>query len=450
MAAPGLKDKIPPHDDEAERAALGAMLMDSDAIAAAMQYLRPGDFYSNANNLVYSAILGVYDKNIKADILTVTGELRQSGRLDEAGGSAYVSSLTSVVPSSANIEYYAITVQNYSLRRALLRVSGEISVKIFNESIESRMILEETQQRIFELSDNRQAFSYQSVRDLLPGAIQIIENQFKTKKEYTGIPSGYDDLDALTSGFQPSEFIIIGARPSIGKTALALSMAANITIRKKIPAAFFTLEMPAIALVQRLISMETKIGSELLRTGFIKTSDFPSILEAAGDINEAPLFIMDMPNMKLLDLRAQARRIRSREKVEIIFIDYLGLISSENTNMPRYEQMSEISRSLKSLARELNIPLVVLCQLTREAEKEKPNLSSIRDTGSIEQDAEVVMFLHREREHDKKSTDAPPPNPAEGSKTSLILAKQRNGPVGTVDLVFMSKYAKFESMAKNH
>jgi replicative DNA helicase len=449
MAAPGLQDKIPPHDDEAERAALGAMLMDVDAIGAAMQYLRPGDFYSNANNLVYSAILGVYDKNVKADILTVTGELRQSGKLDEAGGSAYVSSLTSVVPSSANIEYYAQTVQSYSLRRSLLRVAGEINAKIFNESMESRMILEETQQRIFELSDNRQAFSYQSVKALLPGAIQIIENQFKTKKEYTGIPSGYDDLDKLTSGFQPSEFIIIGARPSIGKTALALSMAANITIKKKIPAAFFTLEMPAMALVQRLISMETKIGSELLRTGFIKSSDFPAILDAAGNINEAPLFIMDMPNMKLLDLRAQARRIRSMENVGIIFIDYLGLISSENSHMPRYEQMSEISRSLKSLARELNIPIVVLCQLTREAEKEKPNLSSIRDTGSIEQDADVVMFLHRAREHDKKSGD-PPPNPGEGSETSLILAKQRNGPVGTVDLVFMSKYAKFEPMIKKY
>jgi replicative DNA helicase len=315
--------------------------------------------------------------------------------------------------------------------------------------MESRMILEETQQRIFELSDNRQTFSYQSVKALLHNAIQIIENQFKTKKEYTGIPSGYDGLDKLTSGFQPSEFIIIGARPSIGKTALALSMAANITIRKKLPAAFFTLEMPAMALVQRLISMETKIGAELLRTGFIKTSDFPAILAAAGDINEAPLFIMDMPNMKLLDLRAQARRIRSRENVGIIFIDYLGLISSENSHMPRYEQMSEISRSLKSLARELNIPIVVLCQLTREAEREKPTLSSIRDSGSIEQDADVVMFLHRERESDKKSGEQPPQT-GEGSKTSLILAKQRNGPVGTVELIFMSKYAKFESYIKNH
>ncbi|GHT92446.1 replicative DNA helicase [Spirochaetia bacterium] len=447
MAAPILKDKIPPHDDEAERAALGAMLMDADAIGTAMQYLQPGDFYSNANNRVFDAIRGVYDKGVKADILTVTGELRQNGKLDEAGGAAYVSSLTSVVPSSANIEYYAKTVQNYSLRRALLRVSGEISAKIFNESMESRMILEETQQRIFDLSDNRQAFSYKSAKQIVPGAMKIIENAYNSKKEFTGIPSGFDELEKYTSGFHPSEFIIIGARPSIGKTALALTMTSHIAIKRKIPTAFLTLEMSEMALMQRLIAMEARIESNNLRNGFLKSSDYQALMDAAGNIYEAPLYIVDMPNMKILDLRAQARRIRAQQKVEIIFIDYLGLISSENNFIPRYEQISEISRSLKSLARELDIPIVVLCQLTREAEKEKPTLSSIRDSGSIEQDADVVMFLHRERESDKKSGDQQPPA-GEGSKTSLILAKQRNGPVGTVDLVFMSKYAKFESMTR--
>ncbi|GHU18157.1 replicative DNA helicase [Spirochaetia bacterium] len=449
MAAPVLKDKIPPHDDEAERAALGAMLMDADAIGAAMQHLHKGDFYSNANNLVFEAILGVYDKSVKADILTVTGELRQNGKLDEAGGAAYVSSLTTVVPSSANIEYYAKTVQGYSLRRALLRVSGEISAKIFNESMESRMILEETQQRIFDLSDNRQVLSYKSAKEIVPGALKIIEDAYHSKQEYTGVPSGFDELEKYTSGFHPSEFIIIGARPSIGKTALALTMTSHIAIKKRIPAAFFTLEMSEMALMQRLIAMEGRIESNNLRNGFLKSSDYQDLLHAAENIYEAPLYIVDMPNMKILDLRAQARRIRAQQKVEIIFIDYLGLISSENNFIPRYEQISEISRSLKSLARELDIPIVVLCQLTREAEREKPTLSSIRDSGSIEQDADVVMFLHRERESDKKSGDAPPPT-GEGSKTSLILAKQRNGPVGTVDLVFMSKYAKFESMTKKY
>jgi replicative DNA helicase len=437
---------IPPHDDEAERAALGAMLMDGDAIAASRELLEPGDFYSKANNLVYNAVLGLFDKGVAADILTVTGELRQGGKLEQAGGASYVSSLTTVVPTSANIEYYAQTVQSYSLRRALLRVAGEINAKVFDETLESRIILEEIQQRIFDLSYNRSAIRYQNIGKILPEAIKIIENFAKSNKEYTGIPSGFDELDKLTSGFHSSEFIIIGARPSIGKTALALTMAANISIRNKIPAAFFTLEMSAIALAQRLLSMEARINAASLRSGYLKSRDFMDMVDAAANIYEAPLYIVDTPNMKLMDLRAQARRIRAQENVEIIFIDYLGLISSENYNVPRFEQMSEISRSLKSLARELDIPIVVLCQLNREAEKERPNLSSIRDSGSIEQDADVVMFLHRERESAKKPEET---QNHDGSKTSLILSKQRNGPVGTIDLVFLPQYAKFESMARH-
>jgi replicative DNA helicase len=444
MAAPA----VPPHDDEAERAALGAMLMDADAITASIEYLRPGDFYSNANNLVYEAILGLFNKGLAADILTVTGELRQNGKLDQAGGAAYVAGLTTVVPSSRNIAYYAQTVQSYSLRRALLRVSAGINAKVFDETQESRIILEETQQRIFELSDNRNSIRYQSLKEVLPETIEIIEKLTRSNKEYTGIPSGFDELDKLTSGFHPAEFIIIGARPSIGKTALALTMAANISVRSRTPAAFFTLEMPAIALMQRLLAMEARINAGALRSGFLRTSDFNAILGAAESIYEAPLYIVDMPNMKLMDLRAQARRIRAQEQVKIMFIDYLGLISSENYSVPRVEQMSEISRSLKSLARELEIPIVVLCQLNREAERERPNLSSIRDSGSIEQDADVVMFLHRDRESHKNSEEAAERD-SKKNKTSLILSKQRNGPVGTINLTFMPQYAKFESWTRD-
>jgi replicative DNA helicase len=437
---------VPPHDDEAERAALGAMLMDGDAIATSIEYLRPGDFYSGANNLVYTAILGLFNKGVAADILTVAGELRQSGKLEQAGGAAYVASLTTVVPSSANIAYYAQTVQAYSLRRALLRVSSEVSAKVFDETMESRVILEETQQRIFELGDNRNTIRYQSAKEVVHETIKIIESLTKSNQEYTGIPTGFDDLDKLTSGFHPSEFIIIGARPSIGKTALALTMAANITIHSKISAAYFTLEMPAIALMQRLLSIEARINVSSLRSGFLTSRDFKNILDAAENIYEAPLYIVDMPNMKLMDLRAQARRIRLQEKIEILFIDYLGLISSEQYNVPRFEQISDISRSLKSLARELDIPIVALCQLNREAEKVQPNLSSIRDSGSIEQDADVVMFIHRERESKKNDAAA---KEDDGNKTSLILSKQRNGPVGTVNLTFIPQYAKFESWTRD-
>jgi replicative DNA helicase len=445
MAAAGLKDKIPPHNEEAEQAVLGALLLDEEAIATAIQYLRPNDFYITANNRIYEAILGLFNKGLKADIITVTGELRQAGKLDEAGGPDYVASLTNVVPSSANIEYYAQTVQDYSLRRALLRVSYDTSARSFDESMEPRLILEETQQKLFDLSDNRHAFSFKSAKEIIPDAIKIIENIYHSKQEYTGIPSGFPDLDKLTSGFQRSELIIIGARPSMGKTALALTMAAHISITKKIPTAFFTLEMSDMALAQRLISSEARIESNALRTGWLKSDDLQKLLKAAGNIYEAPLYIVDMPNMKLLDLRAQARRLRAQQRVEIIFIDYLTLISSENFRLQRHEQIAEISRSLKSLARELDIPIVVLSQLTREAEKEKPNLSAIRESGSIEQDADVVMFLHRDRESDKK----PDEDIGEGSKTSLILAKQRNGPVGTIEITFLRKYTKFAPLSRN-
>ncbi|MDR2797537.1 MAG: replicative DNA helicase [Treponema sp.] len=444
--APGLKDKIPPHDTMAEQATLGALLLDKEAIATAIQYLRPDDFYSHANNKVYDAILNLFNKGLTADILTVSEELRQNGKLEEVGGPAYVASLTNVVPSSANIEYYAQTVQNYALRRALIRVSNEVIAKTFDESQESRSILEETQQQIFELTDKGHTFSFRDTKEILKQTIEVIDRLYKLKKNITGIPSGFDELDKLTAGFQASELIIIGARPSMGKTALALTMASHIAIRNKIPTAFFTLEMSDLALMLRLISSEAMIHANAIRTGFLTAADFTNLLEAASNIYDAPLYIVDMPNMKLLDLRAQARRLRAQQQVEIIFIDYLTLISSENARLQRHEQIAEISRSLKSLARELKIPIVALSQLTREAEKDKPNLSSIRESGSIEQDADVVMFLHRERDSDQKADDK---DMEAGKKTNLILAKQRNGPVGTIELLFMAKYTKFVSPIQN-
>jgi replicative DNA helicase len=440
MAAP--RDKIPPHDEEAERAALSSLLMDTEAVAAAIQYLRPGDFYSNANNHVYDAILKLDAKGVRADIQTVIQELKQIGKLDEAGGHAYVASLTSVVPTGANIEYYAETVQNYSLRRALLRVSSEISVRAFDESLEARRILEEVQQKIFDLTDNRQSLSFKTMRDVLKKTIDNIDQIYKSKESITGIPSGFEALDLLTAGFQDSEFIVIGARPSVGKTALALNMATTMAVHKKIPLGFFSLEMSDLALTKRIISSESLVDANIIRTGHLKLSDYTHILDAASRIYDAPFYIVDTPNMKLLDLRAQARKMRSQQGVRIIFIDYLGLISSEHYNLPRYEQISEISRSLKSLARELNIPVVVLCQLSREAAKDRPSLANLRDSGAIEQDADVVLFLHRDKKQLESHADS------DTIPTSLIIAKQRNGPVGTIDLSYSRKFTRYASVIR--
>lgn len=443
--------KVPPHNDEAEQATLGALLLDDDAIAKVSEYLKPADFYSNANRRVYSAILKLKDdQGRKADIITVTEELRKAQELDLSGGPAYVASLTNVVPSSANVDYYAKIVQDCSLRRSLIRVAGEINAKSFDESMESRLILEESQQKIFDLTTDRSTLGFREAKEIILDTINALEKLFHNKNAYTGVPTGFEELDTMTSGFQPAELIIIGARPSVGKTALALTMAANMSISnkvRKIPTAFFTLEMSDMALMQRLISGEANIDSRKIKSGILLPSDFHSLMTAAGAISEAPLYIVDMPNMKLLDLRAQARRLRAQQKVEIIFIDYLGLISSDNYNQPRFEQVAEISRSLKSLARELNIPIIALSQVRRDAEGKRPNLADIRDSGSIEQDADVVMFLHRERESDKKVSDK---GNSEKANTELIIAKQRNGPVGTIEIQFLPQFTKFAPFTRAH
>jgi len=444
MASP-LKDKVPPHNDEAEQAALGAILLDNDTIDTALEYLRPDDFYSSANGKIFEAVLNLHSLGQqKADIITVVAELRRMGVLDAAGGPAYVASLTNVVPSSANIEHYAKLVHDCSLRRALLRLSSELGVRAFDESSEARMLLEDAQRWILKLEEDRLRSSFKSTRELVNKVIDIIEELYKNKSSYTGIPSGFDDLDLMTSGFQKSELIILGARPTIGKTALALAMAAHITMDKKIPAAFFSLEMADIALVMRLISSEARIESDKIKKGFLANSEKNRIYHAAERIVDAPLYIVDAPGMKLLDLRSTARRLRFKHNVEIIFIDYITLINSENKDLPRHEQIAEISRSLKSLARELEVPVVVLSQLRRETEREKgpPNLADIRESGSIEQDADLVMFLHRKKE---KDNDKEP-----DGKTELIVAKQRNGPVGKIDIVFIPKYARYESLAKGY
>ena len=440
-----IKDKMPPHDDELEQATLGSLLADMDAVTAAIQlHLRPDDFYSRANMRIFEAVLSLDSKGLRADIQTVVQELKQMGRLDEAGGASYVSGLTTVIPSSANIDYYAQMVRNYSLKRSLLKVASKIGVNAYDESKEARETLEEVQQSIFELSDDRQVFSTRKIREVLKETIERIDSVMKSKNPITGISSGFDKLDQMTSGFQRDEFIIIGARPSVGKTALALNMASHIAFHQKIPTAFFSLEMSDIALVQRLISSEATVQAQNIRSGFLSTGDYKKIVDVMSVIYEAPFHIVDMPNMRLLDLRAQARKMRAQQQVEIIFIDYLGLVGHENNTLPRYEQISEISRSLKSLARELHIPVVVLCQLNRDAQWEVPTLANLRDSGSIEQDADLVLFLNREppKKSNKDKEEKTPP-PVDVIPTDLIVAKQRNGPTGVVKLDLVTKFAKF-------
>lgn len=445
MESAPLKDKIPPFNNDAEVATIGSLLLDNESIGTVLRYLRSNDFYKTAHQKIFQAIVTMFQRGERADLITLTGELRAEGNLEACGGAAYVSNLTSVVPTAANIEYYAKIVHGCSVRRELLRIAGEIISTAHDESKDGRVIVEEAEQRIFEIADKQQTSSYKPVREIIPRTIEAIENLYHTKDSYTGVPSGFSDLDKYTSGFQKSELIIIGARPSVGKTALALSMAANMAVNHKIPVGFFTLEMSDMALVQRLVSSEARINSEMLRTGMLSPANFNDLTEAAGRIYEAPLFIDDTPSIKLLDLRAQARRMKSQQKIEALFIDYLTLVGSESRDLPRHEQIAEISRSLKALARELNIPVIALSQVRRESEGKRPNLADLRESGSIEQDADVVIFLHRDRGTEMDNQEQP-----NVITTELILAKQRNGPVGMLEIAFIPKYTKFESLSREN
>lgn len=437
-----MEGRLPPHNLDAEVATLGAVLLDASAITRVVDYVRPADFYRQAHGRIFEGILHLWDRGESIDLITLTTQLQSEGQLDRVGGAAYISSLTTAVPTSANVEYYAQIVQQTSLRRRLITLAAEITESCFDDTIPTRQVIDEAEKRIFELADTNQTQGFQPAKEVVKRTVDAIEKLYHNQDDYTGIPSGFHALDNMTSGFQSSEFIIIGARPSVGKTAFALSMAANIAIGRKIPVGVFTLEMSDMALMQRLIASEARIPSQVIRTGMLRTSDFANLTNAASRIYDSPLWISDTPGMRLLDLRAQARRMVGQHGVRMIIVDYLTLITNENMELARHEQIAEVSRSLKALARELEVPVIALSQVSRDTEGKRPLLSNIRESGSIEQDADVVLFLHRERNVEKESTEA-----LNVIETELIVAKQRNGPVGTIQIAFVPRYTKFENLA---
>lgn len=444
MASVVLKDKVPPHNPEAEQACLGALLLDPESIGAVLRYIRAEDFYLPAHREIFSAIVSLHEKGLRSDLITMTEEMRLAGTLEKAGGPSYLANLTSVTPSAANVEYYALIIQEMSIRRKLIQLSAQATSLAYDESKETGPILDEVQAKIFDITQNRRTASYHSLKELIPESISLIEQLSNNPNAFTGIPSGLTELDAMTSGFQNSEFIVIGARPSVGKTALALTIASHAAIDLKIPSAFFSLEMSETALMNRIMSAESHVPGERIRTGRLRSTDLNDLMDAAGRIYEAPLYIVDMPNMKLLDLRTMARRLVLEQSVKIIFVDYITLVTHENADLPRWEQIADISRSLKALARELKVPIVALSQLKREAEGKQPNLADVRESGSIEQDADLILFLHRDRELNKSADQR-----SDQIETELIVAKQRNGPIGKTTVWFKPSLAKFVNIERH-
>ena len=437
-----LKDKVPPHNLEAEQATLGALLLNWDAVSNVISLLDSQKFYSYQNRLIYEAMISLFRQNIHGDTLALINELTKTGKLEEAGGAAYIASLTDLVPTAANVEFYAKIVLDQSIRRELIKISQDLKLNAFDETKESRSIIEAAEKRIFTLSDKNQTTKVYGMQEIINRTIKTIDEHYKNKSSFTGIPTGFGQLDTMTSGFQNSELIILGARPSIGKTAMALSMMEHIAIDQKIPCGFFSLEMSYEMIGQRLLSQTARIPGHKIKSGMLRQDDFVKLQNAAGRCFQAPLYIVDVPNMPLLDLKAMARRLVVNQGVKIIFIDYIGLISTDNPNAQVWEQVSEISKSLKALARELGIPIVALCQVARDAEGSEPTLAQLRGSGSIEQDADVVMFLHRDRNKTADQTD-----PVQDAK--LIVAKQRNGPTGDIEILFLSGYTKFENKIKD-
>lgn len=430
-----LNDKVPPNNQEAEQAVLGALLLDWSSMSDVVSSLRPDKFYSKQNQIIFNALTKLFAKNVQGDTLSLINELNVEGLLEQAGGAAYIASLTDTVPSAANIQYYANMVIDRSTRRDLIKISSELKASSFELGKNAEALLESAEQKIFALSEKNNTTVIHDAKDIMVKEIELIEARFNSKNQFTGVPSGFAQLDRYTSGFQNSELIIIGARPSIGKTALALSMMQCIAVDNQIPCGFFSLEMPYESIGMRLLAQEARVPMQKIRSGRLKADEIKKIQEAAARWYEAPLYTVDTPNMRLLDLRAMARRMVVNQHVKIIFIDYLGLITTEDPTAPTFEQVSEISKSLKALARELEIPIVALSQVARDAEGKEPNLAQIRGSGSVEQDADVVMFLDRNRLKEETAVQ----------DAKIILAKQRNGATGDIPIIFIPSYSKFEN-----
>lgn len=442
---PNLFDKLPPQNLEAEKACVGSMLLDREAIEIAIDHLKDDDFYNSQHRIIFNAILELYTRSTPVDIITLNDYLKSTDELDKAGGVVYVSSLLDEVPTSANIEYYAKIIEQKSLLRKLISAASKVISMGYDVDKDAYEVIDEAEKLIFDVAERKEAMGYFSMHEIIKSSITAIEKLYHKKDFYTGIPSGFKDFDEKTSGFQRSEFIVIAARPSVGKTAFALNIAQNIGIRQKKNVAVFSLEMSKEALVQRMLCSEANIDSQILRKGFLGESQWSPLTTAAGKLADANIFIDETPGISDMQLRAKARRIQSRHGLDILIVDYLQLMSTTGRrNDGRTQEITEISRSLKALARELTIPVIAISQLSRAVESrgrdKRPILSDLRESGAIEQDADVVIFLYRDELYN--------PNSDKKGIAEVIIQKQRNGPTGSLELRFFEDYTKFENLER--
>ncbi len=437
--------KVPPHDDVAEQSVLGAILIDKDTMIDVAEFLRPHHFYKDANGLIYSAMMELYEAHEPIDVVTVTAQMKKTGSLKGVGGAAYLSELLNIVPTSAHAEQYARIIQEQATKRQLVQSAAKITELAFKEEGNARDIVEEAEQEIFAISQSTTRRDFIPIKDALASSFDRLDELHKRAGGLRGIPTGFTELDSKLAGMQDANLIILAARPGTGKTAMILNIAQYATVKEKIPTGIFSLEMSKEELVDRLLVSQADIDAWRLKTGRLTDDDFTKLSDAMGELAEAPLYVDDTPGMNIVEMRTKARRLQVEHGVKLIIVDYLQLADAGRKFDNRVQEVSIISQSLKNLARELRIPVLACSQLSRAVEARGtrvPELSDLRESGSIEQDADVVMFIYREEADQTMWGEQIP--------TKLRIAKHRNGPLGEIDLIFRGDRIRFYSVERKH
>lgn len=443
--APNWLNRIPPQNNEAEQAVLGSMLLSQEAIYTAMEILRPEDFYREGHQIIYRTILSLNDQGAPVDLLTVTDALRKEGALGQVGGAAYVASLADVVPTAFNVAQYARIVAEKALLRAIIQVGMQVVEQGFSAGEEALVVLDRAEQALFDLGQARRRGNFVSLRDLLAASFDRLEKLYHQEEGMSGLATGFVDLDRLCSGLMPSDLIILAARPAMGKTSLGLNIAENVAIKNHLPVAIFSLEMSKEQVAQRVLCSEALVDQQKLRTGQLEEEDWRRLIEILDPLSEAPFYVDDTPASTVMEMRAKARRLKGQRGLALVVIDYLQLIQPSRRLENRVQEISEISRSLKALARELDVPVIVLSQLTRAVEQrqdKRPMLSELRDGGSQEQDADMVWFIYRDEYYN--------PDSEKKGVAEIIIAKQRNGPTGVAELGFLKEFTRFVNLEKHY
>lgn len=435
--------KVPPHSDEAERSVIGSMLMDKDAITTASEILNGGDFYQHQYEILFDAMVELFNDGKPVDLVTLQNKLKEKELPPELSSLEFIRNLLTAVPTSANIKYYADIVKEKAVLRRLIKITEGITNECYLNREKLDIILQDTEKQIFDIVQNKSSGDYESIKDVVIRSLESIEAAAKNKGSVTGIATGFYDLDYKMAGLQPSDLILIAARPSMGKTAFVLNIAEYIALKSNVTTAIFSLEMSKDQLVKRIISMNSKVDSQSIRSGELQDDDWVKIVESARTIGNSGLIIDDTPGISISELRSKCRKYKLEHNLGLVIIDYLQLMSGSRKSESRQQEISEISRSLKALAREISAPVIALSQLSRAVEQrpdKRPMLSDLRESGAIEQDADVVMFIYRDDYYNHDSEEA--------GISEIIIGKQRNGPTGTVKLAWLSQFTKFANLEK--